>query len=154
MNNNGVVRFAKQKITEMLFQKQEFNLPDYVSIKLDQPDATKIGQAWKDISLYDFYINRHGGYYPGTMLVEVIAQTAQIVTLHFYPELAKEKIGFFNFGNPMCRNEVKPGDALNIEVEITRRRSRFVQFSGKITNHLFLPIMELKGAMSTIITKS
>jgi 3-hydroxymyristoyl/3-hydroxydecanoyl-(acyl carrier protein) dehydratase len=154
MINNSCIVFLKPKILKMLFQTDEFNLLDIVAIDKNQPGPNKLGYAFKAIKKNDFFIERHNGYYPATIMAEAVAQTAQMVALHFYPELANEKIGFFDLGRPLCRKPVMAGDALNIEAEIWRRRPGIFQYSGKITNPLHEIVMEIKNARCGIIHES
>lgn len=67
---------------------------------------------------------------PGVLVIEALAQCAGVLLLRL-PEF-KDRFGFLVGVNEYrIRRQVKPGDTLRLEVNLTRVRSRLVTVQGK-----------------------
>ncbi|GAF65042.1 3-hydroxyacyl-ACP dehydratase FabZ [Alkalihalobacillus trypoxylicola] len=110
----------------------------YPFLLVDRIIECEIGQSAvgiKNVSANEEFFNGHFPDYPvmpGVLIVEALAQTAAVAMLQ--KEEYKGKIGFFA-GIDKCRfkKQVKPGDQLRLEVEMTRMKGPVAKARGIAT---------------------
>ena len=69
---------------------------------------------------------------PGVLQIEAMAQAAAILGIETLDLAGSGKLVFFmGIENAKFRNPVTPGCLLDLEVEFTRKRSRFYKFKGR-----------------------
>jgi 3-hydroxyacyl-[acyl-carrier-protein] dehydratase len=78
----------------------------------------------KHVSMSDGYLQGHFPSYPvmpGVLIVEALAQTGCVLVMH--DPVNAGKLPFFaRIDNCRFRNQVRPGDTLRLEVEVTSSR--------------------------------
>jgi len=68
---------------------------------------------------------------PGVLIVEALAQTAAVLCMHDLGEAAKDKVVYFmTISEAKFRRPVKPGDTLQLKVEIEQSRGVVSKFIG------------------------
>lgn len=107
-----------QQIKETIPHRYPFLLVD----EIVELDGEKRVVAKKNVTINEPFFQGHFPDYPvmpGVLIVEALAQTGAVAILN--KEENKGKIGFLA-GIDKCRfkRQVKPGDQLRLEVEITR----------------------------------
>ncbi|WP_182199841.1 3-hydroxyacyl-ACP dehydratase FabZ [Paraliobacillus salinarum] len=107
-----------QQIKETIPHRYPFLLVD----EIVELDGEKRVVAKKNVTINEPFFQGHFPDYPvmpGVLIVEALAQTGAVAILS--KEENKGKIGFLA-GIDKCRfkRQVKPGDQLRLEVEITR----------------------------------
>lgn len=107
-----------QQIKETIPHRYPFLLID----EIVELDGEKRVVAKKNVTINEPFFQGHFPDYPvmpGVLIVEALAQTGAVAILN--KEENKGKIGFLA-GIDKCRfkRQVKPGDQLRLEVEITR----------------------------------
>ncbi|MFB1051559.1 3-hydroxyacyl-ACP dehydratase FabZ [Paraliobacillus sp. JSM ZJ581] len=107
-----------QQIKETIPHRYPFLLVDEIL----ELDGDKRVVAKKNVTINEPFFQGHFPDYPvmpGVLIVEALAQTGAVAILN--KEENKGKIGFLA-GIDKCRfkRQVKPGDQLRLEVEITR----------------------------------
>lgn len=103
--------------------------------KIIEIDEAKRAVGLKNVSINEPFFQGHFPEYPvmpGVLIVEAMAQVGAIAVLNM--EENKGKIGFLA-GLDKCRfkRQVKPGDQLRLEVEITRMKGPIGKGKGKAT---------------------
>ena len=110
----------KEQIKEIIPHRDPFLLIDEVN----ELDVGKRVKATKYIKKDDFWFKGHFPEYPvtpGVLMVEMLAQAGAVALLSL-PE-NKGKIGLFGgINNCKFRQQVVPGDTLELEVEIIKVR--------------------------------
>ncbi|MFJ5964339.1 MULTISPECIES: 3-hydroxyacyl-ACP dehydratase FabZ [unclassified Bacillus (in: firmicutes)] len=109
-----------QQIKEIIPHRYPFLLVDRILEVEDEKRAVGL----KNVTANEEFFNGHFPGYPvmpGVLIVEALAQVGAVIMLS--KEENKGKIGLFA-GIDGCRfkRQVKPGDQLRLEVEITRLR--------------------------------
>lgn len=107
-----------EQIKEIIPHRYPFLLID----RVDEVEEGKRAVAIKNVTANEEFFNGHFPDYPvmpGVLILEALAQTGAVSILT--KEENKGKIGLFG-GIEKCRfkRQVKPGDQLRLEVEITR----------------------------------
>ncbi|MBO1004774.1 3-hydroxyacyl-ACP dehydratase FabZ [Pseudogracilibacillus auburnensis] len=107
-----------QQIKEIIPHRYPFLLVD----KILEVEEGKRAVGIKNVSANEEFFNGHFPDYPvmpGVLIVEALAQVGAVALLK--PEENRGKLAFFA-GIDKCRfkRQVKPGDQLRLEVEITR----------------------------------
>lgn len=120
-----------QKIKEIIPHRYPFLLVD----KVLEMDEGKRVVGLKNVSANEPFFAGHFPEYPvmpGVLILEALAQVGAIAVLDM--EQNKGKIGFLA-GVDKCRfkREVKPGDQLQLEVEIIRMRGAIGKGKGIAT---------------------
>lgn len=103
--------------------------------KIVEIDEAKRAVGIKNVSINEPFFQGHFPDYPvmpGVLIVEAMAQVGAIAVLNM--EENKGKIGFLA-GLDKCRfkRQVKPGDQLRLEVEITRMKGPIGKGKGRAT---------------------
>ncbi|MGE6630312.1 3-hydroxyacyl-ACP dehydratase FabZ [Bacillus sp. NPDC077027] len=114
-----------QQIKEIIPHRYPFLLVD----RILEVDGEKRAVGIKNVTANEEFFNGHFPDYPvmpGVLIVEALAQVFGVIMLN--KEENKGKIGLFA-GIDGCRfkKQVKPGDQLRLEVEITRFRGPVVK---------------------------
>lgn len=120
-----------QQIKDIIPHRYPFLLVDKV---LEQEEGKRV-VAIKNVTANEPFFQGHFPDYPvmpGVLILEALAQAGAIAVLAI--EENKGKIGFFA-GVDKCRfkKQVKPGDQLKLEVEITRMRGAIGKGKGIAT---------------------
>jgi 3-hydroxyacyl-[acyl-carrier-protein] dehydratase len=119
MADEGAVLDAVQ-IQALIPHRFPFLLVDRI-IELE-PGARVVGL--KHVSMSDGYLQGHFPNYPvmpGVLIVEALAQTGAVLVMHDPANAGK--IPFFaRIDNCRFRQQVRPGDTLRLEVEVTSFR--------------------------------
>lgn len=120
-----------EQIKEIIPHRYPFLLVDRVT----EMEAGKKVVGLKNVSVNEPFFQGHFPDYPvmpGVLIVEALAQAGAIAVLGM--EANKGKIGFLA-GVDKCRfkRQVKPGDQLKLEVEITRMKGPIGKGKGTAT---------------------
>lgn len=120
-----------QEIKQVIPHRYPFLFVDKV---LEMDEGKRI-TAMKNVTANEPFFQGHFPDYPvmpGVLLLEALAQTGAIAVLNM--ESNKGKIGFLA-GVDKCRfkRQVKPGDQLQLEVEIIRMKGPIGKGKGKAT---------------------
>lgn len=120
-----------QQIKDIIPHRYPFLLVDKV---LEIEEGKRV-VAIKNVTANEPFFQGHFPDYPvmpGVLILEALAQAGAIAVLGI--EENKGKIGFFA-GVDKCRfkKQVKPGDQLKLEVEITRMRGAIGKGKGTAT---------------------
>ncbi len=120
-----------EQIKQIIPHRYPFLLVDKV---LEVEEGERV-VALKNVTVNEPFFQGHFPDYPvmpGVLIVEALAQTGAIAVLG--REENKGKIGFLA-GIDKCRfkRQVKPGDQLQLEVEITRLKGPIGKGRGKAT---------------------
>jgi 3-hydroxyacyl-[acyl-carrier-protein] dehydratase len=119
------------QIKEILPHRYPFLLVDRILEVVEGQKAVGI----KNVTANEEFFNGHFPDYPvmpGVLIVEALAQTAGVAMLQ--KEENRGKLAFFT-GIDNCRfkRQVKPGDQLRLEVEMTRVRGTIAKGKGIAT---------------------
>ncbi|GEL07533.1 3-hydroxyacyl-ACP dehydratase FabZ [Salisediminibacterium halotolerans] len=120
------------EIKEIIPHRYPFLLID----RVDEVEEGKRAVATKNVSANEEFFNGHFPDYPvmpGVLIIEALAQTGAVAILK--KEENRGKLAFFAGIND-CRfkGQVKPGDQLTLDVEITRLRGTIGK--GKATAYV------------------
>lgn len=107
-----------QEIKKIIPHRYPFLLID----RIVEVEAGKKAVGIKNVSVNEEFFQGHFPEYPvmpGVLIVEALAQVGSVAML--MKEENRGKLGFFaGIDNFRFRGQVKPGDVLRLEVEITR----------------------------------
>ena len=111
------------EIKEIIPHRYPFLLVD----KIIEIEEGKRAVGIKNVTANEEFFNGHFPDYPvmpGVLIIEALAQVGAVALLK--KEENKGKIGFLaGIDNCRIKRQVKPGDQLRLEVELTRLRSSF-----------------------------
>jgi 3-hydroxyacyl-[acyl-carrier-protein] dehydratase len=96
-----------------------------------EPGKRIVGQ--KDVSLRDDFLRGHFPDYPvmpGVLIVEALAQTGAVLVMHDPANAGKLPL-FARIDNCRFRQQVRPGDTLRLEVEVTSFRGPVGKARGR-----------------------
>ncbi|MBM7661807.1 3-hydroxyacyl-[acyl-carrier-protein] dehydratase [Bacillus mesophilus] len=103
--------------------------------KILELEEGKRGIGIKNVSINEYYFNGHFPNYPvmpGVFIVEALAQVSAVVMLT--KEENKGRLGLLaGIDNCRFKKQVKPGDQLRLEVEITRLKGPIGKGKGIAT---------------------
>lgn len=101
--------------------------------KITELEPGKRAVGVKNVTMNEPFFQGHFPEYPvmpGVLIAEALAQTAAVAMLSL--EEYKGKIGFFaGLDQFRFREQVKPGDTLQLEIEITRLKGSICKAKGK-----------------------
>lgn len=121
----------QEQIKEIIPHREPFIFPDVIT---ELQPGQKAAGYW-DVSPDEYFFKGHFPDYPvvpGVITVEALAQVGAVALLSL--EENKSKIAFFaGIDNVRFKREVKPGDRLNLEVEITKVKGPIGKGSAKAT---------------------
>lgn len=120
-----------QKIKEIIRHRYPFLLVD----KILELEEGKRAVGIKNVTANEEFFNGHFPYYPvmpGVLIVEALAQVSAVVMLT--KEGNQGRLGLL-VGIDKCRfkQQVKPGDQLRLEIEITRLKGPIGKCTGIAT---------------------
>ncbi|MDQ0226770.1 3-hydroxyacyl-ACP dehydratase FabZ [Metabacillus niabensis] len=120
-----------QQIKEIIPHRYPFLLVD----RIIEVEEGKHAVGIKNVTANEEFFNGHFPDYPvmpGVLIVEAMAQVVGVAMLQ--KEENRGRIAFFT-GIDSCRfkRQVKPGDQLRLEVEVTRARGSIVKATGRAT---------------------
>jgi 3-hydroxyacyl-[acyl-carrier-protein] dehydratase len=87
----------------------------------------------KHVSMSDGYLQGHFPGYPvmpGVLMVEALAQTGAVLVMHDPANVGKTAF-FARIDNCRFRQQVRPGDTLRLEVEVTSFRAPIGKAHGR-----------------------
>ncbi|WP_291759173.1 3-hydroxyacyl-ACP dehydratase FabZ [Lysinibacillus sp. UBA5990] len=123
--------FTSQQIQEILPHRYPFLLVD----RIEELEAGKRAVGLKNVTINEEFFNGHFPQYPvmpGVLIVEALAQVSAVIMLT--KEGNEGRLGLLA-GIDQCRfkKQVKPGDQLRLEVEITRVKGSIGKGKGIAT---------------------
>ncbi len=117
-----------QQIKDIIPHRYPFLLVDRIIEINDGVKAVGI----KNVTINEPFFNGHFPDHPvmpGVLIVEALAQVAGIAM--FNKEEISEKIGLLaGIDNCRFKQQVKPGDQLHLEFEVTRKKGQIVKGKG------------------------
>jgi len=120
-----------QKIKEIIKHRYPFLLVD----KILELEEGKRAVGIKNVSANEDFFNGHFPHYPvmpGVLIVEALAQVSAVVMLT--KEGNKGRLGLLaGIDNCRFKRQVKPGDQLRLEVDITRLKGPIGKGKGRAT---------------------
>jgi 3-hydroxyacyl-[acyl-carrier-protein] dehydratase len=108
----------------------------YPFLLLDRVDELQPGKrivGLKHVSMSDGYLQGHFPDYPvmpGVLIVEALAQTGAVLVMHDPANVGKLPF-FARIDNCRFRQQVRPGDTLRLEVEVTSFRGPVGKAHGR-----------------------
>ncbi|WP_336634736.1 3-hydroxyacyl-ACP dehydratase FabZ [Lysinibacillus fusiformis] len=122
---------TSQQIQEILPHRYPFLLVD----RIEELEEGKRAVGLKNVTINEEFFNGHFPQYPvmpGVLIVEALAQVSAVIMLT--KEGNKGRLGLLA-GIDQCRfkKQVKPGDQLRLEVEITRVKGSIGKGKGIAT---------------------
>ena len=130
-NIGGFLMLDIQQIQEVLLHRYPFLLVDRV-LELEEG---KRAVAIKNVTINEEFFNGHFPNYPvmpGVLIVEALAQVSAIIMLT--KEGNQGRLGLLaGIDNCRFKKQVKPGDQLRLEVEITRLKGAIGKGRGIAT---------------------
>jgi len=124
--------FDHKAILEILPHRYPFLLVDRIT-------AFESGKRAAGLKLASFGEPYFTGHFPtdpvmpGVLQIESIAQVATILILKSFPETDGKRPAFLGIDKARFRKAIRPGDVLNIEVELISWRRGMGTAKGKIT---------------------
>lgn len=88
----------------------------------------------KNVSVNEPYFQGHFPGHPimpGVLIIEAMAQTAGVLSMHMVDEPASKVIYFMTIDKVKFRQPVVPGDELRLEMDVDKIRVPIMRFSGK-----------------------
>ena len=120
-----------QKIKEIIKHRYPFLLVD----KILELEEGKRAVGIKNVSANEDFFNGHFPHYPvmpGVLIVEALAQVSAVVMLT--KEGNQGRLGLLaGIDNCRFKRQVKPGDQLRLEVDITRLKGPIGKGKGRAT---------------------
>jgi len=117
------------QIQALIPHRYPFLLVDRI-VELEQ--STRI-VGLKHVSMSDPYLQGHFPGYPvmpGVLIVEALAQTGAVLVMHDPANAGKVPL-FARIDNCRFRQQVRPGDTLRLEVEVTSLRGPVGKAHGR-----------------------
>lgn len=126
-----LIMFDTQKIKEIIKHRYPFLLVD----KILELEEGKRAVGIKNVSANEDFFNGHFPHYPvmpGVLIVEALAQVSAVVMLT--KEGNQGRLGLLaGIDNCRFKQQVKPGDQLRLEVDITRLKGLIGKGKGRAT---------------------
>jgi len=131
LKNGGIRMLTSQQIQEILPHRYPFLLVD----RIEELEEGKRAVGLKNVTINEEFFNGHFPQYPvmpGVLIVEALAQVSAVIMLT--KEGNEGRLGLLA-GIDQCRfkKQVKPGDQLRLEVEITRVKGSIGKGKGIAT---------------------
>jgi 3-hydroxyacyl-[acyl-carrier-protein] dehydratase len=126
-----IIMLDTQKIKEIIKHRYPFLLVD----KILELEEGKRAVGIKNVTVNEEFFNGHFPHYPvmpGVLIVEALAQVSAVVMLT--KEGNQGRLGLLaGIDNCRFKRQVKPGDQLRLEVEITRLKGPIGKGKGIAT---------------------
>jgi 3-hydroxyacyl-[acyl-carrier-protein] dehydratase len=120
-----------EEIKEIIPHRYPFLLID----RIEELEEGKRAVGLKNVTANEEFFNGHFPEYPvmpGVLIIEALAQAGAVAILK--KEENRGKIGFFaGIDNCRFKRQVKPGDQLKLEVDITRMKGPVAKAHGVAT---------------------
>ncbi|MGE6771967.1 3-hydroxyacyl-ACP dehydratase FabZ, partial [Bacillus velezensis] len=117
-----------QQIKEIIPHRYPFLLVD----RITEVEVGKRAAGYKNVTANEDFFNGHFPEYPvmpGVLIVEALAQVGAVAML--IKEENRGRLAFFaGIDNCRFKKQVKPGDKLELEVDITRARGTIGRGKG------------------------
>jgi len=128
MERSFYMKYDVVKIQEIIPHRYPFLLVD----RLVELEPGKRAIGIKNVTVNEPFFEGHFPDYPvmpGVLIIEALAQVGAVAVLSL--EENRGKIAFFaGIDNVRFRDQVKPGDVLTLEVEMTRVKGRVGKGKG------------------------
>jgi len=92
--------------------------------------------ALKNVSINEAFFPGHfpgAPVMPGVLIVEALAQAGAVLLLHDMPDRASKLVYFTGIDGARFRRTVVPGDQLQLELEVIKRRTKSCKMRGRAT---------------------
>lgn len=127
----GLLLFDIQKVKEIIKHRYPFLLVD----KILEVQEGKRAVGIKNVTINEHFFNGHFPNYPvmpGVLIVESLAQLSAVVML--VKDGNQGRLGLLaGIDNCRFKKQVRPGDQLRLEVEITRLKGPIGKGKGVVT---------------------
>lgn len=124
--------FGIEQIREILPHRYPFMLIDRV-IEVDEQEGMVKG--YKNVTINEAIFQGHfpnDPVFPGVLMLEAMAQLGAVLILKEFPP-EKRMAYFTGIDKARFKRVVIPGDRLDLEVKLLRKRHPFVQMEGTAT---------------------
>ncbi len=88
----------------------------------------------KNVSINEPFFQGHFPGYPimpGVLIIEAMAQTAGVLSMHMVDDPASKVIYFMIIDKAKFRHPVRPGDQLRLEMDVVKLRAPVMKFKGR-----------------------
>lgn len=130
MSNNDLV-LGIEEIMNLIPHRYPILLVD----KVKDIESGKRATGIKNVTINEPFFQGHFPglpVMPGVLIIEALAQTAAVLCMYDLGDAAKDKVVYFmTITDAKFRRPVKPGDILELKVEIEQQRGVVSKFIGK-----------------------
>lgn len=130
MSNNDLV-LGIEEIMNLIPHRYPILLVD----KVKDIESGKSATGIKNVTINEPFFQGHFPglpVMPGVLIIEALAQTAAVLCMYDLGDAAKDKVVYFmTITDAKFRRPVKPGDILELKVEIEQQRGVVSKFIGK-----------------------
>ena len=119
------------RIMELIPHRYPFLLIDKVKDIVLNKSAVGIKNVTINEGLFQGHFPGHP-IFPGVLVIEAMAQTAATLVVHSLgPDAQNKLVYFMTIDEARFRKPIKPGDQIEIHVEVSRNRGTVWKFAGK-----------------------